>query len=570
MKYLGFLSKSLPVFVAIAIAPAIVFAANEGDSAVFIVEENFDALSRSQVQAVLVRNSPSLYFYAEESLWDRLDRSKRGEMLANLDSLSKEFSGKIYPALTSVFGYEWKPGIDGDEKITILFHSLKNGVSGYFRSVDEYLKIQAPFSNEKEMIYIDFSHINESRLKTFVAHEFVHLITFNQKNRLRDVEEDVWLNEARAEYGLTILGYNAPYEGSGLQKRARDFARDPSDSLTEWQENKSDYAVANMFVHYLADHYGANILSNSMKSEQVGIASINEALRKNGTRESFAQIFTDWTIAMAVGSCAQNEKHCYLNPGLKNFTANPAINFLPVSGNSSLSVMSTTKNWAGNWQKIIGGNGNLTLEFSVPEGLSWKIPYVVFGKNDNYSVNFIHLDENRKGKIEIKNFGDNYSSLIIIPSLQSKLDGFSGTDSSRIYNFIVSTSKEPSLDEEQKLIQELLRQIEELKRQIAAFRSGSLPPDYAQSRKVCSAIAKNLYLGLSDNEVRCLQQFLMSQGVEIYPEGLVTGYFGNLTKSAVIRFQEKYKSEILTPIGLEKGTGFVGTMTRGKINQLLK
>jgi len=73
----------------------------------------------------------------------------------------------------------------------------------------------------------------------------------------------------------------------------------------------------------------------------------------------------------------------------------------------------------------------------------------------------------------------------------------------------------------------------------------------------------------SNPEVRCLQEFLKNQGAEIYPEGLVTGNFLSLTKAAVIRFQEKYASEILTPLGLERGTGFVGEMTRAKINEIL-
>jgi peptidoglycan hydrolase-like protein with peptidoglycan-binding domain len=73
----------------------------------------------------------------------------------------------------------------------------------------------------------------------------------------------------------------------------------------------------------------------------------------------------------------------------------------------------------------------------------------------------------------------------------------------------------------------------------------------------------------NNNSVKCLQEFLKNQGAGIYPEGLITGNFGSLTKQAVIRFQEKYTAEILTPVGLSSGTGYVGEKTRQKINQML-
>ncbi|MDI6602593.1 MAG: S8 family serine peptidase [Patescibacteria group bacterium] len=68
-------------------------------------------------------------------------------------------------------------------------------------------------------------------------------------------------------------------------------------------------------------------------------------------------------------------------------------------------------------------------------------------------------------------------------------------------------------------------------------------------------------------EVRYLQMFLKAQGSDIYPEGLVTGYFGKLTLNAVKRFQLKHK--IITPETSPWIAGYVGPQTRAKINEIL-
>ncbi len=76
----------------------------------------------------------------------------------------------------------------------------------------------------------------------------------------------------------------------------------------------------------------------------------------------------------------------------------------------------------------------------------------------------------------------------------------------------------------------------------------------------------NLYQGTSGDEVNSLQTFLKVQGTEIYPEGLVTGYFGPLTRAAVGRFQIKYG---IVSDEDDPDYGYVGLGTREKINFLL-
>ncbi len=81
-----------------------------------------------------------------------------------------------------------------------------------------------------------------------------------------------------------------------------------------------------------------------------------------------------------------------------------------------------------------------------------------------------------------------------------------------------------------------------------------------------------LRLGDSGPDVRLLQQKLNADSdteVATYGPGSTgneTERFGQLTRDAVIRFQEKHAAEILVPIGLTSGTGVVGEATRRVLN----
>ena len=80
-------------------------------------------------------------------------------------------------------------------------------------------------------------------------------------------------------------------------------------------------------------------------------------------------------------------------------------------------------------------------------------------------------------------------------------------------------------------------------------------------------INQDLQYGSTGKQVEKLQECL-SNYPDIYPSQKVTGTFGNETKAAVIKFQEAYADEILTPSSLTSGTGKVGLSTRTKINNL--
>ncbi len=81
----------------------------------------------------------------------------------------------------------------------------------------------------------------------------------------------------------------------------------------------------------------------------------------------------------------------------------------------------------------------------------------------------------------------------------------------------------------------------------------------------------DLTAGSQGDEVRTLQKcllFLTEEHPALFPDGNVTGFYGQDTREAVIRFQEIYREDVLDPSGFSRGTGMVGESTRDKLNEV--
>ncbi len=129
-------------------------------------------------------------------------------------------------------------------------------------------------------------------------------------------------------------------------------------------------------------------------------------------------------------------------------------------------------------------------------------------------------------------------------------------------HFALAQTASPTLTSAQvaELIAQLQIQIKELQQQLIVIQQTATPEVTASTEFVAvSAFTQTLARGMFSEEVKELQR-LLAQNPEIYPEAIISGYFGALTEEAVKRFQESH--------GLES-VGVVGPKTRAVLNETM-
>lgn len=256
-----------------------------GDQLEFWVH-NLDTNSNNQITARLIHKTETVYAWVEEGQDYDQDAIAR-----SID----RFSLQSYPAEVDFFGSEWYPGVDNDPRLHILHAAgVGSGVAGYYSSADEYSRLANPYSNEKEMFYVNLRWLNNSSAydyyETVLAHEFQHMIHW-----FKDRNEATWLNEGLSEYAQEVAGYGSD------TVFASSFVRTPDTQLNTWRvdssSNAEHYGGSYLLVNYLTQRFGSETTRALVAQPANGISGVTDALRAMGHDLDFDGLFADWVIA---------------------------------------------------------------------------------------------------------------------------------------------------------------------------------------------------------------------------------------------------------------------------------
>ncbi len=252
-----------------------------------------------KVQAQLLAIGDFSYVYVATK---NIDSAGFSGAKSKAETYRDHFETNIYPMNIQYFGHPdgYLGDIDGDPRVTIFLISLDGDVAGYFDPTHEYARTNSnPYSNERELVHVNFDYLTGNQRFSVLTHEFQHLIHFNH-----DPYELWFVDEGCAELATYVTGY---LSNSNLTPFTNNFKYNSQDSLLFWNYYSEsgydvtiDYGGAYLFMFYIAEKYGANTVKDIVSNTFVGAEGIGHSLNNNGHTISFNQLYLNWITALTI------------------------------------------------------------------------------------------------------------------------------------------------------------------------------------------------------------------------------------------------------------------------------
>lgn len=278
----------------------------EYDEDFVVVREGTHGLILVTKDAVLSYDGTNYYF--ANPIGDDSEPWLRSQDIitdAQLDYMLAEFDNNIYPTVTTIYGEPLPRGEEGQKVWTLLFNIRDDAyynpaattyAAGYFSA-------SSSATNNKNIMHIDTfewenrtgpaPHPDPDRSRPYLyegtfAHEFQHLVHFDA-----DPDEPSWVDEGLADLAGFFCGY-----GHSSGHIAYYMVYHPFTSLTFWGSGLEDYGASYLFQLYLYEKYGGAAFTSALVQEQAnGIEGIENTLAAFGYKDSFDEIYDNWTVA---------------------------------------------------------------------------------------------------------------------------------------------------------------------------------------------------------------------------------------------------------------------------------
>lgn len=314
-----------------------------GDKDTFFVVENASTGKYRTVTATLQVVVPHAYYWVEDGI--RVDA-------AALQRSADFFEKSIYPTNHEYFGEELSPGPDGDVHIHILNTRFEDA-AGYFSSEDTFPRKLVPFSNERNIIYLNADAVKPGtdEYSADTAHEFQHLIHSYEAQH-----KTGWIDEGMGDLAIKVNGF----EVGGV---LRLFGRNPDTQLNTWanepQASLAHYAASYLFFNYTAMRFGPDFTRNVIHAPHEGINGVQAVLDKMNPRMSFEDLFADWAVTNYLNDDSiENGLYSYPNERSFRITNEPVLSQFPVSRSS------TMRQYATNYLGLVPRSGDVTVYFT--------------------------------------------------------------------------------------------------------------------------------------------------------------------------------------------------------------
>ncbi len=258
--------------------------------------EEFGDVSTQTVMATLVATSN------RAEAW--VDNNTSAISTQTAQDQIDRFSSSTYPIVTDVFGAP--SDVDGNGKVLFLYTELVDqvgGVAGFYRARSLFSSADGGDGNAADMMFIGLDH-EVSFFESLLAHEFQHLINYNQHVLVQDGSSEISpINEAMSHIAEDLVDQHV--EG-GNPGNVRTYTEAPQlySILAESAHDSGVRGTAYTFARSMMESYGDDIPTRLV---QTGLSGIDNV--ENVSGQTFEQVYETYLARMFLTGSGLNDSY---------------------------------------------------------------------------------------------------------------------------------------------------------------------------------------------------------------------------------------------------------------------